>query len=256
MTDFGLADTYVGQMKGVILTIAPEARIIDLTHSVTPQNIAQGAFLLERALPFLPPASTIVAVVDPGVGTARRAIALESGGRTFLAPDNGLLTPILEKGSPIRCVEITNRRYISPERSTTFHGRDIFAPAAAHIASAVPVTDLGRPLPPDACIRIPTPAARPLNDGTSWEGTIIFSDRYGNLVTSIDSVFVAENGLWVLNTDTINLPLSSTYSDVPDGATLAYPGSFGTLEIAIRNGNALLRLDLKPGDSVRLEKQL
>ncbi|MDT9546006.1 MAG: SAM-dependent chlorinase/fluorinase [Chlorobium phaeovibrioides] len=253
MTDFGLADTYVGQMKGVILTIAPEARIIDLTHSINPQNVAEGAFLLQRALPYLPPASTIITVVDPGVGTARRAIAIESQRQTFLAPDNGLLTPILVSDSPVRCFEITDRRYISPERSRTFHGRDIFSPAAAHLATGVPLENLGNEVDIASCRRIPLPVATPLGNA-AWKGEILFADRFGNLVTSISSECAAENGPWILSTGTITLPISSTYGDVPDGAALAYPGSFGTLEIAIHNDNALQTLNILPGTPVTLNK--
>ncbi|ABB23276.1 SAM hydrolase/SAM-dependent halogenase family protein [Pelodictyon luteolum] len=254
LTDFGTDDTYVGQMKGVILTIAPETRIIDLTHAVTPQDVTEGAFLLERALPYLPPESIVIAVIDPGVGTRRRAIAVEAGGRRFLAPDNGLLTPILLKNGPVQCVEVTNRRYIAPERSRTFHGRDIFSPAAAHLATGIALNTLGAAIEPADCMKLPMPGCTALGIGV-WEGGVIFSDRFGNLVTSIDSSLAAEKDQWrLVLPDGTALPVRETYGNVPEGEPLAYRGSFGTLEVGVRDASALERFGLNRGEKVRLER--
>jgi len=143
MTDFGLHDVYVGQMKGVILSVAPAVQIIDLTHGVSPQNIVQGAFYLAKSLPFLPERSIVVSVVDPGVGSARRAIALETDNHTFLAPDNGLLSAVFNSQKIRQCVAITEERYLRVERSATFHGRDVFSCAAGHLACGVSVQALG-----------------------------------------------------------------------------------------------------------------
>lgn len=255
LTDFGLEDTYVGQMKAVIHSILPGAPVIDLTHAVMPQDIRHGAFLLERALPVLPEGSVTVAVVDPGVGTKRRAIALESAGRIFIGPDNGLFTPILENVETTACVEITEQRYMRNVRSSTFHGRDVFAPAAAHVASGVPLAELGSATGPERCVRIPMPGARALENGTGWEGSVVFRDRYGNLVTSIESELAGEDAAWrMLLSDGTAIPLLGTYGEAGEGEALAYRGSFGNVEIAVRNGSAHERFGIGRGGRVRLER--
>jgi len=255
LTDFGLEDTYVGQMKAVIHAILPGAPVIDLTHAVAPQDIQHGAFLLERALPVLPEGTVTVAVVDPGVGTKRRAIALESAGRVFIGPDNGLFTPILENRDVRACVEITERRYMRQARSSTFHGRDVFSPAAAHVASGVPLADLGSAIGRETCIRIAMPGATALEDGTGWEGSVVFGDRYGNLVTSIGSELAEEDGAWRMRlSDGTAIPLLGTYGEAGEGEALAYRGSFGNLEIAVRNGSAHERFGIGRGGRVRLER--
>lgn len=255
LTDFGLADTYVGQMKGVILSIAPTAQIIDLTHAVTAQQVVEGAFLLERALPYLPEGSVIVAVVDPGVGTARRAIALKRGPHRFVAPDNGLLTPVLASGRVEACVAIGNDDYLLPQRSSTFHGRDLFSPAAAHLAAGIPIEKLGNALEPESCMQLDMPGPARLNNGAAWRGAILFADHYGNLITSIEAATASPAEEWQIEAAGHRLPLSATYGDVEAGKPLAYVGSFGTVEIAIRNGSARERLKLEPGASVILSRR-
>ncbi len=255
MTDFGLSDTYVGQMKGVILSIA-SIQIIDLTHAITPQNIAQGAFLLGKSAPFFPDGAIFVAVVDPGVGTARRAIALQTDRHTFLAPDNGLLTTIFQNESIRRCISInfTEKRYLLSNVSSTFHGRDLFSPAAAHLACGLPVKELGEEIESASCTRISIPGCLSADNGASWEGSVIFTDHYGNLVTSLDSGLLGRSKQWVVRAGTSEpLPLYSTYGDVADRQPLAYRGSFGMIEIAVRNGNAAELLGLRDGDRVRAE---
>jgi S-adenosyl-L-methionine hydrolase (adenosine-forming) len=251
MTDFGISDTYVGQMKGVILSIAPIARIIDLTHAVTPQNIAQGAFLLEKSIDFFPAGSIFISIVDPGVGTSRKAIALETERAIFLGPDNGLLTPILQNRTVKQCITITDKRYLLPLLSSTFHGRDLFSPAAAHLASGVAIHELGKELDPAECQRIPMPRCHTRDHGRSWEGSIIFSDHFGNLVTSLDAELLDRTKQWLISAGEEQLPISRTYGEIADRQPLAYKGSFGMIEIAIRNGNASEVLGLKDGDSVR-----
>jgi S-adenosyl-L-methionine hydrolase (adenosine-forming) len=252
MTDFGLSDTYVGQMKGVILSLAPSAQIIDLTHAITARNIAHGAFLLGKSAPFFPEKALFVAVVDPGVGTSRKAIAVECGTQIFLAPDNGLLTALFQAVEVTRCVTITNERYLLPARSSTFHGRDVFSPAAAHLASGVSLLELGSAIDPSTCTRIPLPGCHTSDNGASWEGTIICTDHFGNLITSLDSAIVDRSKQWMVSAGSCKkLPLSSTYSDTADQQPLAYKGSSGMIEIAIRNGNAAQMLGLKDGDPVR-----
>ena len=250
MTDFGLSDTYVGQMKGVILSLAPSAQIIDLTHAITAQNIAQGAFLLGKSAPFFPEKAIFVAVVDPGVGTSRKAIAVECGKQIFLAPDNGLLTALFQAGEVRRCIAITNERYMLPTRSSTFHGRDVFSPAAAHLASGVILQELGPNIDPSECTRIPLPGCQSRDNGASWNGTIICTDHFGNLVTSLDSEVLDRSKNWLVSAGKHQLPICGTYGDVADQQPLAYMGSSGMIEIAIRNGNAAQMLGLKDGDPV------
>jgi len=255
MTDFGVGDTYVGQMKGVILSICPEARIVDLTHAVAPQHVALGAFFLERALPFLPSHAIVVCVVDPGVGTARKPIALEAGRHTFLGPDNGLLTPVLDLVAPGGCVSITNPEVMLPERSATFHGRDLFSPAAAHLAVGFPFGRLGEPVAPSMCVRLPSTGCRVQSEG-SIEGHVLFTDHFGNLVTTIDTALYVNPREWLVEAEGIPpLPVVKTYGDAETGELLAYGGSFGTVEIAVRNGSAAERTGVRDGTPVRLVRK-
>ncbi|NTV92310.1 MAG: SAM-dependent chlorinase/fluorinase [Chlorobiaceae bacterium] len=256
LTDFGLSDTYVGQMKGVILSICPKARIIDLTHDVAPQNILQGMFLLERSIPFFPEKTIFVCIVDPGVGTARNPLAIVTARNTFIGPDNGILTPAITSEKTVRCITITNREFMLPEQSNTFHGRDIFSPAAAHLASGVSAENLGHSIDPETCIRLTLPVNHIEDRGTSVKGQVLFADHFGNLVTSIEEVPPEEKSSWNIETNTIRgIPLSSTYGAVADQEMVAYCGSYGVIEIGMRNGNAAHRTGLKSGDPVRLVKR-
>jgi S-adenosyl-L-methionine hydrolase (adenosine-forming) len=251
MTDFGLADTYIGQMKGVILSIAPSAQIIDLTHAITAQNIAQGAFHLGKSAPFFPDGTIFVAVVDPGVGTSRQAIAIECGKQTFLAPDNGLLTPLFQTGKVTCCVTITNERSMLPARSSTFHGRDIFSPAAAHLASGVALRELGPEIELAECTRISMPGCESRDNGASWSGKIIYADHFGNLITSLEAKVLDRSKQWLISAGKHQFPMCRTYGEVADQQPLAYTGSSGMIEIAIRNGNAAEILRLKEEEPVR-----
>jgi len=251
MTDFGLTDTFVGQMKGIMLSITPAAHLIDLTHAISPQNVAQGAFMLGKSLPFFPDGSIFVSVVDPGVGTLRKAIALGTDRHTFLAPDNGLLTAILQTVKIGHCVHITNERYMLSTRSSTFHGRDIFSPAAAHLAAGVTLLELGEEIEPSECTRIALPGSTTPDNGQSWEGSIIYTDHFGNLVTSLDTNHLDQSKPWIVRAGNCKpLLLSSTYGNVGDQQLLAYVGSSGTIEIAVRNGNAAKLLGLQNGERV------
>ena len=253
MTDFGVHDTYVGQMKGVILSCAPSVQIIDLTHSISPQNIVQGAFFLGKSVPFLPERSIILSVVDPGVGSTRQAIAVETDKQTFLAPDNGLLTAVFQTRNITRCVSITEQQYMLPCRSSTFHGRDVFSPAAAHLANGGSLQELGKAIDPADCITITMPQCNSRDQGESWDGSVIYTDHFGNLVTSLDSQLFDTEKHWMVGLDNGNrIPVVTTYSDVPDQQLLAYTGSSGMVEIAVRNGSAAERLKLKEGYPVKL----
>lgn len=242
LTDFGLEDNYVGVLKGVIRSIAPEAEMIDLTHGVPPQDVFAGAFLLEKSVDYCPPDSVFLAVVDPGVGSERRKIAVQSGKRVFVGPDNGLFTAFLDQAL-VHAIE--NPRHRLPKVSKTFHGRDVFAPAAAHLAVGVPVTDFGPTV--EAPVRIERPAPHP--QGDSWVGEIVYVDRYGNLVTNFDEERFAsplEHGAYRVETSSgIHWPYVSAYAQAPEGDFCSVFGGFGLLELSVNCGSAagILRLD-------------
>jgi len=252
MTDFGLRDTYVGQMKSVISSISPNAHVIDLSHDVDPQNIAQGAFFLERSMPFFPDRAVVVCVIDPGVGTSRKPIAIKTARQTFLAPDNGLLTPVLGLQTITDCISISNPEIMLPVQSSTFHGRDIFSPAAAHLCAGFPFDRLGDPVNPASCIMLPAEKNR-IENGNIIEGRVLFCDHFGNIVTSLESSLVENRHRWEISAEGIDgLPIVKTYEDVDEGKLLAYRGSFDTIEIAVRNGSAAGITGLKHGAAVRL----
>ena len=263
-TDFGLSDPYVGMMKGVILRINPRAAIIDLTHQVKPQNIGQGAFILGCSHPFFPDGSIHVAVVDPGVGTQRAAVLLKTPHANFLAPDNGLLSSILRDylpqrpGAPQRvpvpepcaAYRLTNGEYWLPAVSSTFHGRDVFAPVAAHLSLGLPAESVGPPIPDLAWL--PTP--QPRQEGNTLEGQVIYVDHFGNLVTNIpgDALPKVESAAVVIKG--LQIPgLSRTFHDdvhqLPNGV-LALVGSHGFLEVAVRDGSAAATLAADAGERV------
>ncbi len=253
MTDFGLNDTYVGQMKGVILSISPLAQIIDLTHSISPQNVVQGAFILQKSVLYFPAKSIIVSIVDPGVGSLRKAIAVETDRHTFLAPDNGVLTGIFQTQIIKRCISITEKRYMLAVQSATFHGRDVFSPIAGHLLAGVSIQDLGNEMDPSDCIKIQLPKCSTSDNGQTWNGSIIYTDHFGNLVTSLDTERFDASNHWQLQVGICKpIPVVTTYADVGNLQPLAYTGSSGMIEIAIRNGNASSTLDVGEGDPVRI----
>jgi len=248
-TDFGLADPYVGIMKGVMLSISPAVHIVDISHQVPPQDIACGAYTIAATYRYFPPGTVHVVVVDPGVGSDRRGIAVWTPAGTFVAPDNGVLTYVFDQEVQCKAVELTESAYWLSPTSATFHGRDIFAPVAAHLASGLPLSSLG----PPAANLTRIPISRPLHhpDGTI-EGRIIHIDRHGNLITNIPwqpdptrdrSVEVAVAGQVIRS-------VSHTFSSVGIGEWVAYVGSGGTLEIAIREGNAAQTLNVSIGGAV------
>lgn len=259
-TDFGLEDIYVGVMKGVILGINPQATIVDLCHNVPPQDIRQAAFLLNTAWRYFPPDSIHVAVVDPGVGGRRRAIALVIGQTVFLGPDNGIFSYVLqgaltdasttERG--INAFHLTNPRYWLPKPSATFHGRDIFAPVAAHLSLGVPVADLGTPLPLNSLVTFPLPV--PFYREPVLVGHILHVDRFGNLVTNVPAGHEAlqETGIVVEIAGQQIAGLKRTYADGSPGELIALVGSTGYLEVAVVGGNAAQRLGVGPGEEVTI----
>jgi len=260
-TDFGLSDPYVASMKGIILSINPDVVIADITHAVEPQQIEQGAFLLAAAWSYFPSGSIHVAVVDPGVGTERRAIALATPAGTFVGPDNGILSAALpdqarraagEKPHPVPLPPgtaahlLTNERFHRIQVSATFHGRDIFAPVAAHLSRGVPLDELGPPV--GEIMALPPFRARSQPDG-SLLGRVIHIDRFGNLITDVRAEQLPPPLPLVVEIAGRRIRgLSPTYGH--GTGLLALIGSSGFLEIALRQGSAALELGAHPGDSL------
>jgi len=252
-TDFGLEDAYVGVMKGVILGINPAATIVDLCHAISPQDVRAAAFLLHTAWPYFPPGTIHVVVVDPGVGSQRRAIAVDVGAATFVAPDNGVLSYVLAaaaaKNPP--AVHLTNQRYWLARVSATFHGRDIFAPVAAHLSLGVPLADLGEPLSLGELVTFPLP--RPERQGDTWVGHVVHVDHFGNLVTDLEAEAIGDAQAVVIEVGGQRMVgLRRTYAEGRPGEPMALIGSSGRLEIAVPGGQAARWLKVQIGDQVRL----
>lgn len=268
LTDFGTEDAYVGIVKGVIAGIAPEVQVIDLTHEVPPGNIRQGAFQLWQSVPYFPRGTIFLAVVDPGVGTARRPIAVAWQSFTCVGPDNGLFTYLLAQEDPVGAHIITSATHRLPTVSSTFHGRDVFAPAAAHLARGEPIGRLGPPA--SDLVRFPLPLLE-LAEGPEIRGEILHADHFGNWITSLgvlredqeDLVLepwlpggiptrLHREGCCVFMPDGSSLALRTTFGDAAVGQALAYIGSTGLLEIAVNGARAADVLPVSPGQCVRL----
>jgi S-adenosylmethionine hydrolase len=249
LTDFGIRDGNVGVMKGVIWSIAPETQIADLSHTGEAQNILAGSIVLGRSVPYFPEGSVHVAVVDPGVGTARRPIAAKLGSRYFVGPDNGLLTILLDQAEkdnqPVQIVHLNQPKYWLPVISHVFHGRDIFAPVAAHIVNGVPLTELGTEISDPVRKYIPKPEKTP----HGWKGEIIYIDHFGNLASNIR----IENLEGVKDLDvklcgeTVT-GLVKTFGEKKPGELVNLYGSTGDLIVSVVNGNAASLLNAHSGD--------
>jgi len=258
LTDFGSQDHYVGAMKGAILTVCPEATLVDLAHEIPAHDVTAGALALASAWRDFPAQSVFVAVVDPGVGSDRRALALEAGGYRFVGPDNGILSLVMaEAEGPQALHRIANASLLRSAVSATFHARDVFGPVAAHLARGLPIAEVGPPI--DDPVRLAQAALRELGPG-EWEATVVHVDRFGNLITNLlrhdlervlaavghdfrDVVVVVEGEI---------LPLARTYADVPEGEGCALVGSSGRLEVAVHRGNAARLLGASAGAPVRV----
>lgn len=233
-TDFGAGDHYAGVMKGVIAGINPSATVIDITHGIGAYNIAEAAFKLYASYSYFPEGTVHVAVVDPGVGSARKAIAAGAGGYLFVGPDNGVFSMIFDKCGVDRIVEITSPEFMLPTVSATFHGRDIFAPAAAHLSKGAALEDLGDGL--SSCERLDIPPI--LDEGDVITGRAIYADRFGNLVTNIPGMNIT--GAAEVRAGAVNISgISGSYADGKEGELMALVGSSGFMEISINRGSAL-----------------
>jgi len=258
LSDFGLSDVYVGVMKGVIAQINPVLTVVDLTHQIPPQNIAAARFSLMNAYPYFPTGTVHIAVVDPGVGSHRRGIALQLDTGFLVGPDNGLFSGVLNQNPVVEAVELTNPKYWrTPTPSTTFHGRDIFASAGAHLASGIALVQLGEVIDPETLVQLAIPERTPTATGVA--GCIQYVDHFGNLITNIPAADV-QGKTWSVAvgdspTETLReriIPGSQTYSDRPLGEVVALVGSHGWVEIAVNGGSAQSELQMDWGTVVEV----
>ncbi len=236
-TDFGHRDAFVGTMKGVILGANPKASIVDLSHGIPPQNIMAGAMVLSGAVPFFPAGTIHIAVVDPGVGSERHPILIQSEREFFVGPDNGIFSLVMKGRKVKRIVELSKDTYHLKPTSSTFHGRDIFAPVAAQLSLGQSTKKLGTPV--DDFIRLPWPEV--ITNQNSVRGEVIYVDGFGNLITNIgeDTLAPFPRNRLLTNIGPVQIHgLSSSYSSVPDGDAVAVMNSWKFLEIAVRNGSA------------------
>lgn len=249
LTDFGTADVFVGIMKGVLVGINPDVRIIDLTHAVPPQQIMAAALALRSAVPFFPPGTIHLAIVDPGVGSSRLPIVIETESGILVGPDNGVLFPAaVEMGGGVARV-ISNEEFFRRPPSRTFHGRDLFAPAAAHLSRGVAADAFGPVL--DTIVELCVPEAR--CSAAAVSGEVVYVDHFGNLVTNISAETLSRFPGRQLSVSMTGTPLAGpvmAYAAVPAGAPLAIVGSWGMLEIAVRNGSAAEMFAAGPGTPV------
>ncbi len=256
MTDFGIKDGNVGVMKGVIWGICPQAQISDLSHMIGAQNVRDASLILLRSAPYFPKGTVHVVVVDPGVGTARRAMAAQIGDWYYVGPDNGTITLLLEcaekESWACKFVQLDRTKYWLPNVSYVFHGRDIFSPVAAHLADGIPLLDLGTEFADPVRLQLP----QPQRIGNGWRGEIIYIDHFGNLASNIrienlgdairkkDEIIVRMNGLEIKG-------MVNTFGERAEGEVVALLGSTGNLIVSVVNGNAADKLSIKVGDSIQ-----
>lgn len=255
LTDFGTRDAYVASMKGVICSLNPQAVLVDLTHEIPAQDIRAGALNLAAAAPYFPPGAIHLAVVDPGVGGPRRALAAHCRGHFWVGPDNGIFHLVFHQASPLSIVSLENPVYFRPQVSATFHGRDLFAPVAAHLSLGVELSRLGPRITDPVCLDWPEPSFTP----DAIRGEIIYVDQFGNLVSNVRP---AELSDWrgshevIFKAGPLTIQgLARTYTDVAAGKFLALVGSHGFLEIACVMGNAARRLNAGAGWSFEIRKR-
>ena len=249
-TDFGACDPFVGAMKGVMLGIHSELRIVDIAHGIPPHDIVEAAFVLRNSCPYFPAGTIHVAVVDPGVGSERRAIILETERYRFVGPDNGLFGWVCEMETVRRVVAITNPDLMRPEVSATFHGRDVFAPAAAYLAKGVAVSAFGPEVSDWVRLELPKPKI----EGARLFGRVVRVDRFGNAITNIsEEAFraFAGDGAFEIGAGAVRLrKIVRSYTSVSEGESLALFGSSDYLEVSVNGGPASTVLGLKKGDAV------
>jgi len=255
LTDFGLEDDFVGTCHGVIKKIAPDAEIIDITHGIRPGRILQGALTLANTLPYMP-VGVHLAVVDPGVGSSRRPLALlDRDGRVFVGPDNGLLVPAAERVGIVEAHELANPAYALSPVSPTFHGRDLFAPAAAHVANGLAIGELGPPIAVDALVRLEVPD--PVVEASLLKATVLGVDRFGNVALNL-----ARDDAGMVPGTRVELTargqryfavVARTFADAPRGELILYEDSYRNLAVAVSRGSAASLLGVEEGDALQIE---
>ncbi|MES3630240.1 MAG: SAM-dependent chlorinase/fluorinase [Longimonas sp.] len=266
-TDFGTKDAYVSAMKGVMFGIAPEARLVDITHGISPQDVMEAAFVLQSAVPHFPDGTVHLVVVDPGVGSERRAIALRHANQWFVGPDNGVFSLLLNQEPPDAIVELDNPAFWRTDTpSATFHGRDIFAPAAAHLEAGASLHEIGTPVDSLSSLRW----ALPMVVQHTIEGWVVHIDRFGNCITNIEPGTVTE-AFPDLDSEPLHAPtppapvplkcyvgstildaIHPTYASVAEGDPVVLFGSSGFLEVAVNGGHAAQLLNIRKSDAVKL----
>lgn len=253
LTDFGDTDPFVGVMKGVMLGINPELTIVDLTHGIEPQDIGQAAFILKTSLSYFPPGTLFVVVVDPGVGGSRKIVYVRCEKVEFLAPDNGVLYPSLQHHRPLRIIEVKNTDYFLKPVSRTFHGRDIFAPVAAHLSRGLKPEFLGDPLSPEDLGKGSFP--QPYQDPEGiWHGEVVHIDRFGNLITNFSQsqIHLKDNARLELEIKNVKIQNIAKNYEAGEGKPAVLMNSFDTLEIVLAQGSAAEFFKIKKGERVRL----
>ena len=252
-TDYGTFDGFVAACHGAIARIAPSVRVIDVTHHVPPADVPRGAAVLAQTAPYLPP-SVHCAVVDPGVGTARRGIAVATPNGVLVGPDNGVLIWAAEAlGGIERVAELTNKDWFTGDISRTFHGRDVFAPAAARIAAGASVDDAGPSVDPATLVRLPDPVVA-VGDG--WlESEVMTVDRFGNVQLAATGASLSGLGTDLIIAGNVRARRGATFQDVDAGDLLVYEDSAGHVAIAVNGGRAVVVLSVRPGDVVRIAER-
>ena len=259
-TDFGLSDHFVGTMKGVVAGIAPQARVIDISHDIAPYNVTEAAFVIAEAWPYFPKGTIHVVVVDPGVGTVRRGVAVQAGESVLVGPDNGVLSwAVTALGGPVRAVSLTSRDLWLDKVTSTFHGRDIFMPVAAHLAAGTDLAVAGPDIDISTLVTLPPPA-RQVRDGVA-EGEVLTVDRFGNVQLTLTTADAWELGLKPGDSALVKagrqrmtLPYREMFGAVPAGDLVVYCDGAGQVSIAVNGGDAAQRLGLPPGARVSIAR--
>jgi S-adenosyl-L-methionine hydrolase (adenosine-forming) len=258
LSDFGLRDDFVGTCHGVIKRIAPEAQIIDITHGIEPQAVLQGAIVLANTIPYMP-AGIHLAVIDPGVGTSRRGLVVrDAEGRLYVGPDNGLLVPAAEKLGGVEAAwELSNPAYMLEPVSRTFHGRDVFSPAAAHLARGVPPDELGAGIDPEALVRLELPV--PVVGEATIRATVLYIDRFGNVQLNLSRADVERAGIdpgqrleLEIGFERYYARAARTFADARAGDIILYEDAYQNTAVAITDGNAAEMFSVRPGEPLIL----
>jgi S-adenosylmethionine hydrolase len=254
LTDFGTHDHYAGTLKGVLLSLCPEATLVDITHEIPPHDVLTAAIELAASYRYFPVGTIFLVVVDPGVGSTRRGLVADTGDYRFVAPDNGVLSLVLHESRPRKVVDLTERRYARPTVSKTFEGRDRFAPAAGWLAKGIELTAMGRPVSQWHVLEVPEPKA----SQQRLTGEVLRVDRFGNLVSNIDrkrfEQVRQDGGVQIAIDGQVVAHLVTTYAEAPTGTVCALFGSTDHLEVALNGGSAAQSLGLGRGAQVRIDR--